>query len=416
VTQELKKCFHIINLGCKVNRVDADSMAARLLASGARHGSLAEANVVLINTCTVTGEADAKSRKALRRSLRTARDATVIVCGCGATTDPEQFEGISGKHKVIAGKQAALLEALKLLELEAAQEDGTDLRAGEGFNTRAQVKVQDGCNHACSYCVVPQARGPACSEPLEHVLKELAILVKAGAQEIVLTGIDLGSYQDDHRALEHLLKEALKLGSFHRLRLSSIELPSISDGLIDLMVASEGRICAHLHIPLQSGSNKVLAAMKRRYDARHFELRTAEIKHALPHIAMSTDVMVGFPGETTQDFEQTIKLCQKIGFARMHVFRYSRRPRTTAADLPHQVDARHMALRAKTLSKVANELRLSDAQARIGSTELVLFENSQIGRSESYYPVRVKENMQRGSLSLVKLVGYVHDEFTGQTC
>jgi len=421
-------------------------MAARLLAAGASLSKPADAQVILINTCTVTSEADAKSRKALRRSLEKAQDAVVIVCGCGATVDPAQFEDIPGKRLVIADKELALQKALEILVqrdgVGLVQRDGvgvplfetksgtptpslctkptpslctkpTPLSIGEGFNTRVQVKVQDGCDNSCSYCIVPQARGRAQSMSLPLVLAEIQALMQAGAQEIVLTGIDLGNYQDGQNSLEVLLSKALRLEGTCRFRLSSIELPGITHELVQLIADSKGRICAHLHVPLQSGSDAVLQAMNRRYSAADFQSKISNAREVLPQLSLTTDVIVGFPGESEEDFALTIALSKELLFSRMHVFRYSKRPGTPAAELPRQLSQQAKAERSKALRRLAEELTVNDAQKRIGTTEQVLMESAHKGRSESYYPVQVKEKAEPGSLTALKIVGYENGQLIG---
>ncbi|MDR1087987.1 MAG: MiaB/RimO family radical SAM methylthiotransferase [Coriobacteriales bacterium] len=416
--------FHIVNLGCKVNRVEADTMAACLLAAGAVGSALSRADVVLINTCTVTCGADAKSRKEVRRAAKYApRWATIIICGCGAVTVPREFKkGIIGRGEtrvkrygypaciieIIPQKPAALTRAGEVLGLaipECAFDDAV-VRVGKGFPTRVAIKIQDGCDHACSYCIVPLARGRAQSLPLTQALEQIAAQVQAGAREVILTGIDLGSYQDGAYGLEHLLGRALEVAEGFRLRLSSIELPSITDGLIQLIAASEGRICAHLHIPLQSGSDSVLKAMGRRYDRAAYSSRIAAIRETLPQVALTTDAIVGFPGETHEDFQQTLALCREMGFCHIHVFRYSKRPGTRAAGLPDQVPAQLMVKRASKLRALAKQLRCEDAQRRVGSREAVVYERRQEGRSESYYPVRMARRAHRGDLVTMEITGY----------
>jgi len=459
----MNKSFHIFNLGCKVNKVDADDMAARLIAAGARQGALDDAKVVLINTCTVTNEADAKSRKAMRRALSMAGDAVVIVCGCGATVDPEQFEprkdDNEGQCQIISDRHLALEKTAGLLGLDfeascTSPKSKTFLKTGEGFNTRAQVKIQDGCDNRCSYCIVPLARGKARSMPSGEMLTEIEALIEAGTQEIVLTGIDLGSYHDNSKTLVKLLSDALaissnrldtsnldtsnldtsnldtssldtnsldvnsidtsNLGSSCRFRLSSIELPDVTDELLGLISSSHGRVCMHLHIPLQSGSDAVLTAMNRRYDAAGYLSRLTAIKRQLPRIALTTDVIVGFPGETEEDFNATLSLCRKLGFSRIHVFRYSRRPGTLAASLPRQLAPQIKAERAQRLRELTDELMNEDALRRVGNRERVIIEKPFKGRSESYYPVRVKENHKRGSLVALDIVGYEHGELIAE--
>ena len=404
--------FHIITLGCKVNRVEADNIAAKLLAAGAERSDLQDANLVFINTCTVTGEADSKSRKAQRRALREAPGAHIIVCGCGAVTNPDQFENNAERIHIISDTAEAISKAEDLLGL--SQKEETQLRMGESFNTRVAIKVQDGCDNRCSYCIVPFARGPAKSVPMTHILEEAKAYAEAGAQEMVLTGIDLGSYRHEGALLDTLLEELLKVNATCRYRLSSIELPSISDDLLQVIAKSDGRVCAHLHIPLQSGSDTILASMKRRYDVAEFMDRIKTIKGVLPRVALTTDVIVGYPGETDEDFDETLAVCREVGFSRIHIFRYSKREGTVAAELPGAVDATVMASRAQTLQVLSEELTHADAQSRMGSLEKVLFESDERGRTESYYPVCALERSTRGNLVTMKLSSYQQGEFRAQ--
>lgn len=413
----MSQTFSIITLGCKVNKVEADSMSVRLTALGATQSALEAARVVLINTCTVTGEADSKTRKAAHRALRDATPgATVIVCGCGATAHPEQFKDEPTELEVIANKADALQRAIELLELDISTNLTTSARVGEGFNTRVAIKVQDGCDNACSYCIVPKARGAACSVPLGEVLDEVAANTQAGAKEIILTGIDLGCYHEGAVSLTELLERILAVGEDFRIRLSSIELPSISDKLLNLIAASEGHICAHLHIPLQSGSERILEAMRRNYTAWGFLQRLAEIKTVVPHIALSTDVIVGFPGETEDDFNDTLAFCEQAGFSRIHIFRYSKRPGTVAATMPQMVSSEIKAQRAEELRRLALTLTEQDATRRIGSCEAVLRETAQRGRTESYYPVKLSDNAPGDNLVTMELTAFSEGAFSAKMC
>lgn len=408
--------FSIVNLGCKVNRVEADNMTALLLAAGAHLVDLPEAQVVLINTCTVTGEADAKSRKALRRALRKAPQAQVIVCGCGARAHSEQFKETSRRYRLIARQDEAVQWAAELLGLLLPKTQEAVARVGKSFNTRVAVKVQDGCDNRCSYCIVPLARGSARSLPASQVLSEIDLHLKAGVKEIVLTGIDLGSYHEGGYRLAELSEEALKIGDEHRIRLSSIELPNLRDALIDRIVYYQGRLCAHLHIPLQSGSDLILRAMRRRYDKAAYLERIMQIKKRLPSLALSTDVMVGFPGESESDFNETLAVCKELGFCRIHIFRYSKRPGTQAASLPDQVAAEVSAWRAQRLAALSEKLTRADALERLGSEEEVLFERVGRGRSESYYPVRTVSGAKQGKLVTMRFTGFEKGELIAEEC
>jgi threonylcarbamoyladenosine tRNA methylthiotransferase MtaB len=433
-----------MNLGCKVNRAEADSITAALVAHGAERAGLKEADLVVVTTCTVTSAADAKSRKAVRRAAHAPARPWVIVTGCAVALDDSQFRGISQRVRLLPDKAQALKESLALLNL-AAPSNNSPLasRFGAGFNTRASILVQDGCNKTCSYCVVPQARGPARSLPPADILAQFEQALAAGCRELVLSGIDLGAYHaeglDLPALLLHLFAAGKKIvaasrplvGSLcapskqvagtlcapseqpaldFRVRLSSLEPLSISDALLALMVAHPGRLCAHLHVPLQSGSKSVLAAMCRGYSLDQYTERLLFARRLVPQLALSTDVIVGFPGETDADFEQSLALCRQLGFCRVHAFRYSRRPLTPASELPGQIDSQTMRYRSRVLRTLTGELAAADAARRIGSSEWVLVGTDGLGRSDSYHEVELavslRSTLQPGRLYFLRFSGY----------
>lgn len=459
--------FSIVNLGCKVNRVESDAFAAALLARGGVQGDGAYADIVIVNTCTVTGEAEKKTRKAVRHVLRNNAHAAVIVTGCAASIDPATYVSMDARVRV-AEKPALLLDIQsgafdELAVLPAAvapavrdrrapvPEDGrratagnradtpddtrtralacddgrhdapngtaSALRLGEGFRTRVGVKVQDGCDNACTYCIVHIARGPAKSRRADAIIEECAALGAAGANEIVLTGINLGSYRDEASAgegalrLAGLLKRLLEATeplrgpdqAPMRFRISSIEPRDVDDDLIALLASSEGRICRHLHLPLQSGSSKVLRAMARPYTADHFKDLVDRMRRAVPSLSLSTDIIVGFPGETDEQFDETVELARACGFSKIHVFPYSRREGTPAAQRADQIDPHVKARRAALLRRVSDELRSDDLRRRAGSVELALVEDGGIAMTESYHEIPAPPDAPCGSLVSVRI-------------
>ena len=259
---------------------------------------------------------------------------------------------------------------------------------GASFRTRVGVKAQDGCNNACTFCIVLVARGESRSVAFEQVVGEAKLHARAGARELVLTGINLGAYDDGGRRLPQLLRAVLAACPAARVRIGSIEPRDVDDELIDLMARSEGRICRHLHLPLQSGSSRVLAEMNRPYDAGWFLDLVARLRSAMPTVSLSTDIIAGFPGETDADFQATMDVARQAGFSKIHVFRYSRRAGTPAAARPDQVDADAVAQRAKLLQELSHELRVADAARRAGASEQVLVEQPGRGTTESYHAVR----------------------------
>ncbi|MDR3053546.1 MAG: tRNA (N(6)-L-threonylcarbamoyladenosine(37)-C(2))-methylthiotransferase MtaB [Coriobacteriales bacterium] len=399
--------FFVHNLGCKVNRVESDTMAASLIAAGATQTSLDEAAVVLINTCTVTAEADTKARKAVRQALRAAGQPWVIVTGCAAMIDPQAYAELDKRVLVLPDKPAATDRALALCSPpQAGLPASKPLRTGDAFPTRMGIKIQDGCDNRCSYCIVNRARGTARSVALTDLLAQAQAAESGGVREIVLTGVNLGSYSSAGVDLVELLQTLLQQTAKTRYRLSSLEPPDLSDALIATIACSEGRLCAHLHLPLQSGCDSTLRAMGRLYDTAFFSERVQALRKALPQVALTTDVIVGFPGETTADFEQSYAFCQRIGFSRLHVFRYSKRTGTPAACMPLQVSPELKAARSRLLRELSAQLQERDLQTRVGTQELVIVEKRTQGTSESYLKVEVPGSCEPGSLVRMQFTGY----------
>lgn len=392
------RTFHVVNLGCKVNRVESDDFAAALLARGGRAVGEDVADLVIVNTCTVTGEAEKKTRKAVRGALRANEHARVIVTGCAAAIAPEVFEAMDARVQVVPkGSMMGLLAP----EGTVFEPHGSApvLRVGDEFPTRVGIKVQDGCNNACTYCIVHVARGRAWSRPADEIVTEAARLAQAGVREIVLTGINLGSYAFEGTTLAGLLAALLEAtGDDVRFRVSSVEPRDVHDDLIDLMACANGRICRHLHLPLQSGSPKVLKEMARPYKAGSFKDLVDRLYEAMPMLSLSTDVIVGFPGETEEDFQATLDMARHCRFSKMHIFRYSMREGTPAARRPDQIDPAVKADRAKRLEELACALRESDRARRAGSVELALVETDGVATTESYHEVRAPEGARVGEL------------------
>lgn len=389
--------FHIVNLGCKVNRVEADSFASALISRGAMPLPEEAADLVLVNTCTVTGDAEKKARKAVRHALAVNPVAEVVVTGCAAAISPSTFSSMGSRVTVVS--KHILEESLK---------DGLrkrKARTGDGFRTRVGIKVQDGCDHACTYCIVHVARGKARSIPAREVLCDAVAQLENGVKEIVLAGIDIGAYRDGEVALPQLANDLLKAADDAcqpgelpaRLRISSIEPLSVEDSLVDLIQRSDGRICRHLHIPLQSGSTKVLSEMGRPYTADDYLSLVCRLRAAIPTIALSTDVIVGFPGETDDDFEDTCKLVRDAGFMRLHVFPYSKRDGTPAALRADQIPAEVKRERALHLRSLGARLSQVDLCSRTGTIELCL-SLGEASLTESYHEIPTAQDVQLGEL------------------
>lgn len=410
--------FYIHTLGCKVNQAESETIAAVLLADGwAQADDVAGCDLAIFSTCTVTGESDTKNRKVIRALLRKT-DAPVIVTGCAVNIDASHYADIDERVTCVRDKSAIPALASQLFhnargetcagddfQASRPRHDGSPERiatiraSGNGrFRTRVDLKIQDGCDNACSYCIVHVARGPARSVPAAQVVRQARAIAEQGTRELVLVGIDLAAYRDgdvDLATLVGILQEQTDIG---RVRISSVEPQSVTPALVEALGHSEGRLCRHLHLCLQSGSSKVLAEMNRHYDAGEFEGLVNRLRIACPSIALSTDVIVGFPGESEEDFRQTYELVERCAFMRLHVFRYSKRPGTPAAERDDQVDPMTMAERSKMLIELGERLSLEDTERRLGTVEQVVIERPGLGTSESYHTVLCDPSLPVGSL------------------
>lgn len=392
-------------LGCKVNRVESEDIAVDLLGIGAHVCAEGDAAVIVVNTCTVTGEADAKARKAVRQCLSAARTPVVVVTGCLAAIDRPALEALGDRVVVEADKAQVAARVAGLLGVEEPGPHDHAVRAGEGFRTRAMLKVEDGCDNFCTYCIVPYARGVPRGVPLADVVEQARQLVAAGAREIVFTGINIGRYRDGEADLATLVSAVAATG-IERLRLSSIEPPDLTARLLGVL-AETPAVCAHLHVPLQAGSDQVLRAMHRVYDSSEYEALVAAARAALPGLAVTTDVMAGFPGETDEQATETLRFVERIGFAKLHVFRYSERPGTPAAAMA-QVAPELRAARASALRRAGEAMRASYIASRLGDTGEVLVESCDSvaaeGTTRDYLRVRLDASSVRvGETHTVRL-------------
>jgi threonylcarbamoyladenosine tRNA methylthiotransferase MtaB len=379
-------------------------MTATLLAAGGTEVKREQARLVIINTCTVTGEAEMKTRKAIRQALAGTEKPWVIATGCAITVNQSSFETLGERVIAQPNRIEATNKALKLLGLERGTQEAPP-RSGENFNRRMGVKIQDGCNNRCSYCIVPTARGSARSTSVEEIIEQIVQAEQDGVREVVLTGVNIGCYQSDHMALGGLAKTLLERTEAVRIRLSSLEPQHTTDELLDIMAGSQGRLCAHLHLPLQSGCDTTLRAMGRHYTAAFFEDRVVQARARMPHLSLTTDVIVGFPGETDEDFDVSFAFCKRMGFSRIHVFRYSKRPGTPAALHTDHITPPVTAKRAARLRELSEQLQQSDLLTRINTTERVLVERPGRGMSESYHRVQLPTNYAVGSLIPLQFTG-----------
>lgn len=330
--------------------------------------------------------------------------APILVTGCAVNIDEGFYADVDARIVCERDKGRIPSRARELAgDARPERHDDVELAAmradaGEGFRTRVDLKIQDGCDNACSYCIVHVARGPARSLPARQVLEQAKALGERGVGELVLVGIDLAAYRDGGTDLAGLTDMLLDRTDVGRVRISSVEPQSVTSSLVDALARSNGRLCRHLHLCLQSGCDKTLEQMNRHYDARSF-LRTVEqLREAAPGMALSTDVIVGFPGETDEDFEESCRFVEECGFMRLHVFRYSKRPGTPAAQRADQVDPKVKAERSEALIALGKRLVRADMERRLGTRELVVVERPGLGTSESYHAVACDESIIPGSL------------------
>lgn len=378
-------------LGCKVNQADTASMENLFLRSGHQLVSFdGEADVYIINTCVVTNTGQRKSRQTIHRAIRKNPNALIVVTGCYPQTAAEEVKAIAGVDMIIGNQDRAQIVQLVEERLAHRQTDTLDavhkLTASTAFEemaagditdkTRAFLKIQEGCNQFCTYCIIPYARGPLRSRSLESIRTETQRLISAGFKEIVLIGIHLGCYgkeNPDGPTLYDAVKTVLEVPGVQRLRLGSLESVEVEPRLLTLM-QEDARFCRHLHLPLQSGCDKTLQAMHRPYTTAKFKTLLADIKTKVPDIAITTDVIVGFPGETEADFETTCKFAESCGFSKMHIFPFSARKGTPAEKFAGAVTEAVKKERADILGRIDETMHKTFLQAMVGQNAEVLFE------------------------------------------
>lgn len=379
------RTFRVEFLGCKVNAYEAQALREGLVALGLEEaGESGGADLHVLNTCAVTGHAGATSRNRIRRARRAQDDCRVVVTGCYANEERDRLAAMDGVERVfLTDEKEGILPfvAGDLLGQEAPEAAPLAVTQMTGM-TRAFVKIEDGCDDRCTFCIIPTLRGPARSRPEDAIVHEVGELVRAGHSEVVLTGVHIGYYGKEEgvrgQALMRLLRRLVGVPALARLKLSSIEVHELFDELIALW-AAEPVLAPHFHLPLQSGSASVLKRMRRKYNPRIFTERVQALRTALPDVAISTDVIVGFPGETEAEFEETMQLCREAEFMKIHVFPFSPRAGTPAATMPDQVPAAVLEERKQRLLALDAELGGVFREASVGQEVPVLIE----GRREA---------------------------------
>lgn len=425
-------------LGCKVNQADTASMENLFLRSGHQLVSFdGEADVYIINTCVVTNTGQRKSRQTIHRAIRKNPNALIVVTGCYPQTAAEEVKAIAGVDMIIGNQDRAQIVQLVEERLAHRQTDTLDavhkLTASTAFEemaagditdkTRAFLKIQEGCNQFCTYCIIPYARGPLRSRSLESIRTETQRLISAGFKEIVLIGIHLGCYgkeNPDGPTLYDAVKTVLDVPGVQRLRLGSLESVEVEPRLLTLM-QEDALFCRHLHLPLQSGCDKTLQAMHRPYTTAKFKTLLADIKTKVPDIAITTDVIVGFPGETEADFETTCKFAESCGFSKMHIFPFSARKGTPAEKFAGVVTEAVKKERADILGRIDETMHKTFLQAMVGQNAEVLFEQPAgedyfEGLTGNYQRVFVKSGGRNlgGEILPVKITAFDGEKLLGE--
>lgn len=425
-------------LGCKVNQADTASMENLFLRSGHQLVSFdGEADVYIINTCVVTNTGQRKSRQTIHRAIRKNPNALIVVTGCYPQTAAEEVKAIAGVDMIIGNQDRAQIVQLVEERLAHRQTDTLDavhkLTASTAFEemaagditdkTRAFLKIQEGCNQFCTYCIIPYARGPLRSRSLESIRTETQRLISAGFKEIVLIGIHLGCYgkeNSDGPTLYDAVKTVLDVPGVQRLRLGSLESVEVEPRLLTLM-QEDARFCRHLHLPLQSGCDKTLQAMHRPYTTAKFKTLLADIKTKVPDIAITTDVIAGFPGETEADFETTCKFAESCGFSKMHIFPFSARKGTPAEKFAGAVTEAVKKERADILGRIDETMHKTFLQAMVGQTAEILFEQPAgedyfEGLTGNYQRVFVKSGGRNlgGEILPVKITAFDGEKLLGE--
>ena len=418
----------ILSLGCKVNTYESEYIRNILEQRGYEIKDFTDkCDIYIINTCTVTNTSDTKSSKMLRRARKENPDAIIVAMGCFIESNKDNpIPGIDivignrDKDKVPDLIDEYLKNKEKIIRLYKGRTDIFEDMYITNFpgRTRAFVKIQDGCDNFCSYCIIPFVRGKCRSKDKDKVIEEITTLVNNGYKEVVLTGIHTGSYgRDLDISFADLLNEIIKIKGLKRLRISSIEATELNEDVLNILKNSN-IIVDHLHIPLQAGSDEILKSMNRKYDLKYFEDKIAEIRSIRPDISITTDIIVGFPGETEELFKETLNTVKRINFSKVHVFPYSERKGTKSERLPNKIPSNIKKDYVKRLIELSKELEIEYASKFIGKELEILVEQTKddfsYGHTSNYLNVKVKGNLPHNELIKVKITSVDYPNVIGE--
>lgn len=403
--------FNIVTFGCKVNQYESNMMKERMLSSNFFYvENISEANIIVVNTCSVTNVADKKCLKMIRRIKREYPNSILVVAGCSSQNKQEIYENLD-IDILIGNKDKSKIDILLKEYIKTHKRyvkfyndrklDFEDMLISDYNHIRAFIKIEDGCDNFCSYCIIPYVRGSVRSKNFKTVIKEAKLLTQKGHKEIVLTGIHTGHYMDNDYDLTDLINELSKIEDLLRIRISSIEITELNDKFLN-MLSTNKKVCDHLHIPLQAGSDEILKKMNRKYDLKYYEEKIKKIRMIRPDISITTDIIVGFPYETDELFNETLEFSRKMNFSKIHVFPYSIRLGTSAANMPNQVDESIKKERVKKLMDLSGTMEKEYYNKFVGKELDILVEecdnNVSIGHSSNYLMIRLNEKLEVGQI------------------
>lgn len=393
--------FYIYTLGCKVNAYESEVMKEKLLASGYIYDE-EHPDIVIVNTCSVTNMADNKSKKMVRHFKKLFPKSKIVVAGCSTENKEKEYSNMDIDILIGNVKKSEIVELLKednykyFAHTRKLPFEDMTINSFTTHN-RAFIKIEDGCDNFCSYCIIPFTRGSIRSKDFEKVISEVKTLVEHGHKEIVLTGIHTGSYNSEGKDLTDVIHEISKIDGLERIRISSIEATELNDKFLEELKVNS-KICNHLHIPIQSGSNTILKSMKRKYTLDEYEKIIDKVRNVRPNISISTDLIVGFPGESEELFKETLDTLNRIKFSKIHVFPYSKRDGTAAALMPNQIDEAIKKDRSRVVFELSSKFEEEYAIKFIGSEIEVLVETGNIGTSSNYLKVLLNDNFKVNSI------------------
>ncbi len=407
-------------LGCRLNLFETDALASEF---ARRNYEVVEfgrpADVVVINTCTVTNQSDQKSRKVINQAARKNKNALTIITGCMATHYKEKLQQnekidyvVDNEHKTSVLSVVEAHFRGDTVNPDNFEKNVFDFEpADDTFHTRSFIKIQDGCNNFCTFCIVPKVRGRAVSRPAEDIFENIRKVIGFGYKEIVLTGVNLGRYRYEKYDFEKLVETTLAIPGDFRVRISSIEPDGYSESFFRLF--QNPKLTPHMHICLQSGSEDILLKMRRMYTAGEFEEVARKLRSDYPGFNLTTDIIVGFPGETEEDFQKTLEVARRIGFGHIHTFKYSVREGTRAARMPDQIPEKIKTARSDTVRKLAGEMKLEYRKSFIGKKQTVLVETFDRkgfakGYGEHYVPVIIEQKgLEKNKFYGVSIIGII---------